>query len=220
MNAALRLLLAASLLACGGSPLPEPRILSVLPAQVFADEETLLVARVDAVAPFQVDYAQRSFSAETGATLSIGGTDFGPLDSQPGGLLVARLPPGLPVGAQDVRITLADGRSALAAGALQVAPARAIVAFAFDPIEEQQEGRTFPITVRAVGPEGTQFEGAVLLFDGADRPLSPPATGAFTRGVVTLDVTVNRNGSNIVLSARDGAGRVGFSNPFRVRPGN
>lgn len=218
MSPAPRLLLAACLLACGGSPLPEPRILSVLPAQVFADEETLLVARVDAVAPFQVDYAERTFTAETGATLSIGGTELGPLEAEPGGLLVARLPPGLPVGAQDVRITFADGRSALAPGALQVSPARATVAFAFDPIAEQQEGRTFPITVRAVGPEGAQFEGAVLLFDGEDRPLTPPATGAFTKGVVTLDVTVNRNGANIVLSARDGAGRVGVSNPFRVRP--
>lgn len=219
MNAARCLLLAASMLACGGSSLPEPRILSVQPGQVSVDEEVLLVARVDAVAPFRADYASGSLTADAGATLRIGATELGPMDAAPGGLLVARLPPGLPEGAQDVRITLADGRSAVAPGALQVAPSRAPVAFAFDPIPDQQ-GRTFSVTLRALGPEGEQFEGAVLLFDGMERPLSPPATGPFTRGVLTLQVTVNRNGSNMVLSARDGAGRVGISNAFKVSGSN
>lgn len=220
MIAPSRPLLAACMLACGSTSLPEPRILSVQPAQTFVDEEALLVARVDAVAPFEANYAEGTVSTDRGATLRLGATEVGPLEPAPGGLLLSRLPPGLPPGAHDVRITLADGRTALAANALRVAPSRAPVGFSFDPIDEQQQGRTFTITLRALGPEAAQFEGAVLLFEGTERPLTPPATGPFARGVATVEVTVDRLGVSIVLSARDGEGRVGFSNPFHVRARN
>lgn len=211
-------LAAATLLACGGSSLPEPKILSVQPSHVAADERAQLVARVDAVAPIEVDYATRELRSDTRATLQVGEQELGELEPAPGGLLVAQLPPGLPEGVKDVRITLADGRSAVAPGALRVGPPRATMAFAFDPIADQVAGRPFPVTIRATGAEADAFEGAVLLFDAQDQPLTPPATGTFVRGTTTLEVTVSTPGGNTVLSVRDGQGRVGFSTPFRVRP--
>ena len=215
-----RALVATCFLACGGSSLPEPKILSVQPSELATDESALLVARVDAVAPFEVDYATRELRTDARATLRVGNVELGELEAAPGGLLVAQLPAGLPEGTLDVRITLADGRSALAPGALRVGPSRATVAFAFDPIAEQVVGQPFTVTIRAIGADAERFEGAVLLFEGLDTPLTPPATDTFVAGVTSLQVTVNRPGPAVVLSVRDGQRRVGFSSPFRVRPGN
>jgi hypothetical protein len=218
MSPLLRVFILACALGCGASALPEPRILSVHPAQLASDESALLVARVDAVAPFEVDYATRELDTDGRATLRVGALELGALEPAPGGVLVAQLPRGLPEGVHDVRITLADGRSAVAPGALRVGPSRATVAFSLDPISEQVVGLPFTITVRALGAEPERYVGAVLLFEGADTPLSPPATGAFVEGVVQQEVTVSRPGAAVVLTVRDGEGRVGFSLPFRVRP--
>lgn len=205
-------------LACGAGPLPEPRILSVQPSALAADEEAQLVARVDAVAPFEVDYATRELRTDARATLRVGTLELGELEAAPGGLLVAPLPPGLPEGVHDVRITLADGRSAMAEGALRVGPPRATIAYAFAPIGEQVVDVPFDITLRALGPNADSFSGAVLLFEDRDLPLSPPATGAFEGGTVTQQVRVSKQGGQVVLRVTDGQGGVGFSNPFRVRP--
>ncbi|MBF5040833.1 hypothetical protein FGE12_00395 [Aggregicoccus sp. 17bor-14] len=217
MSALTRLLLACTLLACGQS-LPDPRILSVQPSQVAADEQATLVLRVDAVAPFEVDYNERTLAADSSATLWLGSVEIGPLERAPGGLLVGQLPAGLTQGEQDVRVVLADSRSATAPRALTIGPPRATVGFTFDPVAEQVRGQPFTVTLRAQGPSAASFNGVVLLFDGEGAPLTPPVTQAFVNGECTLQVTVDRVGPSMILGARDAAGRVGYSNPFRVRP--
>ncbi|MBN2475542.1 MAG: lamin tail domain-containing protein [Pirellulales bacterium] len=97
--------------------------------------------------------------------------------------------------------------------------------FTFDPVGTRQlASEPFPVTIRARdvgGEEILVYVGTVDL--GANShgglPVEPATTGAFAAGVWTGEVTVHATGADVELTAGDGWGHVGISDPFDLVAG-
>jgi ELWxxDGT repeat protein len=76
---------------------------------------------------------------------------------------------------------------------------------------QNQSNNTVTGFIGTVGLSGVGASGAIAM--------SPTTTTAFVAGVWTGSVTISTPTTNIVLTANDGAGRTGMSNPFTVGVG-
>ncbi|HLL06361.1 MAG TPA: hypothetical protein VK539_37670 [Myxococcaceae bacterium] len=229
MTRATGVLLLASLLgACEPGTLPSPSIVSVQPERVAEGGPSVLTIEVQAVLPITVDYHSRTADlASRGMKLFIAGEETDAAFSQQDGKLIAAVPTGLAQGAYDVQVAMEDGREAVREQAFSVVPQTelrdedvivrgGLTGFQIDPIGEQQAHVAFKVTVRALGPEASGFQGSGLL--RATKGAAPLTTHAFSGGVVQQELTLEQPGGNIVLLIEDSLGNKGISNAFRVRP--
>ncbi|MFQ6101258.1 MAG: FG-GAP repeat domain-containing protein [Anaerolineae bacterium] len=89
--------------------------------------------------------------------------------------------------------------------------------FAFDAIGDQTAGVAFSVTITAQDEHDntvTGYGGTASLTDTTGT-INPTATGSFTNGVWTGNVTITDAGSDVTITAEDG-GASGTSDPFDV----
>lgn len=221
MRAVNRRSLALSLVlcACGSSEQPLPSIVSVTPPSMAQNEKIVVTVVLEGTFPFKVDYASDSASLATSAQLGIADQRINLLRSEEKGKrLLAELDPGLPVGQQELRVELSDGRQVVLADGFEVKPPLDITNLTIDPITTQIRLRPFPIRVRVAGPDAELFRGQVKL--KVSRGLiTPPTCPAFKDGTCSVDVTLDdASGANVTITAEDYAGHTVTSNDFQLRP--
>lgn len=212
------LALALVMVACGPSAPPSPKLVSLFPSSVSASDSALVTLTMDATLPFQVDYGKSAISVDRTLTLDIGTTRLAPLDAPETGPLTFLVPSGLNPATYDVTLRLGDGRSATLLGGLTVTPGKWPTGFTFDTIPDQQKGRLFGVTLRALGPSATSFHGTV--FVGADHGtvVTPSRAGPFSDGVSIFAVTIRgASGNTLHLIVADVHGDTGVSNDFNVQ---
>ncbi len=92
--------------------------------------------------------------------------------------------------------------------------------FAIEPIADQQAGTPFAVSLRALDAnENTvEFGGTAQLADSTGS-LAPTSCADFSAGICTVSVTVTMAAAVDVLTASDGLGHNGQSNPFAVAAG-
>lgn len=92
--------------------------------------------------------------------------------------------------------------------------------FAIEPIADQQAGTPFQVSLRALDANDNtvEFGGTAQLADSTGS-LSPTGCADFSAGVCTVSVTVTAAEAANVLTAGDGLGHSGQSNPFAVAAG-
>jgi hypothetical protein len=204
----------------------------VEPERIPARGASVLTVQVSAVLPVSVDYhTQTVDTSQLGMTLLIAGQEAEIAFAEPDGKLTVAVPEGLSQGAYDVQLELADGREAVRVEAFSVVPndggeagmpgeimARGgLTGYQIDPIGEQVRGVPFKITLRAVGPAASSFQGTGVLRASRGRA-APITTGAFVGGVRQEELAVDKSGGQVFLMIEDTLGNKGLSNPFRVRP--
>ncbi|WP_338866240.1 hypothetical protein [Myxococcus stipitatus] len=93
-----------------------------------------------------------------------------------------------------------------------------ITGFEFIPVEEQQQGQPFVITVRALGPRAAEFEEKVdLSLNAGTGRVAPSSLDRFVGGVCVQSVTVDGQSTGAKLQVSDRFGVKGISNAFGVR---
>src|SRR5438128_493769 len=140
MRAVNRRTLALSLVlcACGSAEQPLPSIVSVTPPSMAQNERIVVAVELEGTFPFKIDYASDSASLATSAHLSVADQSIGLLRSEEKGKrLLAEIPPGLPVGPQEFRVELTDGRRVVFADGFEVTPPLDISNLSIDPITTQ-----------------------------------------------------------------------------------
>lgn len=221
------LLLACLLGGCEPGTLPPPSIVSVQPERVAEGGASVLTIEVNAVLPVTVNYHSGTADlASRGLKLFIAGEETDATFAQQDGKLVAAVPMGLAQGAYGVQVAMEDGREAVREQAFSVVPnvelrdedvivRGGLTGFQIDSIGEQVAHVPFKVTIRALGPEASSFQGTGVL-----RPTKGAAltTRAFSGGVVQQELTLEQPGGNIVLLIEDSLGNKGLSNAFQVRP--
>lgn len=198
---------------CGSTPLPSPLVESVSPTEAPTNVPTAITVQLQPAFPMTFDYAQRTVTLDTQVTLRLGDREL-TVEGVEAERLTAVVPAGLPLGTQDLRVTLADGREGVLSPGFTVLAAPS-AAFTFDEIPDQVVGVPFPITIHAAGSDATTFEGTVTLASGKGS-LLPLTSGRFTAGVRIEQVTLDKPGLNWV-TAMDSTGRQGSSATFHVR---
>jgi hypothetical protein len=242
MKRALGALLPLWLWACEPAPLPAPSIVSVVPEQVPAGFSSALSVKVSAALPLVVDYQSEAIDAEQLAlTVELAGQEVDIPFADRDGLLIVPVPEGLAPGDYDIRVSLADGRSASRERAFSVVPTPAFtgesdggmqedggaggilvdipdryVGFRFDPIEDQVRGAQFQVTLRAYGPAAETFQEPVKL-RASKGMVRTHTAGSFARGVQVEQISLSHPGLRVYLLAEDAKGRKALSNSFRVR---
>jgi hypothetical protein len=211
--------LALVLSACGSSEPPLPSIVSVTPASMAANENILLTVELAGLFPFKADYKADSAQLFTSAHLSIADQSFDILRSEEKGKrLLVEVPPGLPVGPQELRVDLTDGRQVVFADGFVVTPPLAIDNLAIDPITTQIRARPFNIRIRVAGPDAELFHSRVKLRVSRGT-ITPPVSGPFNDGTTLTEVTLDAaEGANITITAEDYSGHTVTSNDFRLSP--
>jgi hypothetical protein len=204
------------LLGCSQS-LPPVTIVSITPAGMVASEPTQVSVQVDAELAFQVDYGQGSATPDTEMEVLVGPQELGTGSYPPGGLAEGTLPTVLPDGTYNVTVKMGDGRMTIQPNAFTVDGGTWPFAYSVDSIADQRSGIPFSVTLRAVGPRGSNFGGNVLLRLLGDGSLAPTISGAFSTGVCTETVTVTGTGE-FTLLVSDINGGNGQSAPFTVTP--
>lgn len=215
-----RTTLAASLLLLSScnQQLPPLSIVSVAPRQMVPSQPTHVGVQVDAELAFQVDYGVETLSADTVMHVKVGPLELGTGTYPPGGLVEGTLPTVIAPGTYDVTVAMGDGREAIKANAFTVLDGGTWPsAYIINPVGDQRSAIPFPVTLRAVGPQATSFEGNVLLGIVGDGTMTPLISGAFEAGVRVETVTVTGTGE-FTLSASDIIGHNGQSAPFTVSP--
>lgn len=203
--------------ACNGSTLPPPTVVSVNPAVRPASSSGPVTITVDAVLPTQVDYGASAATVDDRLTLKIGPRTFGPPVWTDAGVVTDFLPSVLDQGHYDVTVTLGDGRFATAPGAFQVTAGDWPVGYTVDTIPSQTSGVPFGVTIRARGAPDGGYGGTVnLSVPGA--VVTPAVSGPFVAGVLVqvITVTVDTPGQ-FQLVVTDLASHFGTSLPFHVR---
>src|SRR5678816_9294 len=110
-------------LGCAGGPLPEPRIISVSPAALRADEAAQLRVVVEAVLPFSIRYpSSPEVTVEGAVDVIVGGRSLGRFGTGEDGIIRFGLPSILPEGTHDLALTWADGRTAVLSAGLRINP--------------------------------------------------------------------------------------------------
>lgn len=204
----------AALWLCGcGSTVPTPLVRSVSPTQAPTNVPTALTVQLEPLFPMTFDYGKRTVALNTQVTLRLGDREVS-VEGVEAQRLTAVVPAGLPVGAYDVRVTLADGREGVLSPGFSVLPAPE-AAFTFDEIPEQIVGEPFTVTIRARGPDAPRFQATVTLGSGKGL-VQPRTSGRFNAGVRTEQLTIDQPGLNWV-TATDAAGNTGASDPFLVK---
>ena len=223
------LILACFLGACETGELPPPSIVSVQPERVAEGGASVLTIEVKAVLPVTVSYHSRTADLSSqGMKLFIAGEETNAAFTQQDGKLIAAVPTGLAQGAYDVQVAMDDGREAVREQAFSVVPQAelrdedvvvrgGLTGFQIDPIGEQVSGVPFKVTLRALGPEASTFQGTAVVRDikGKDAAIT---TGAFSGGVIQQELTLEQSSGNAVLLVEDSLGNRGLSTGFRVRP--
>ncbi|HEX8703884.1 MAG TPA: hypothetical protein VF815_33945 [Myxococcaceae bacterium] len=226
MRATCALLVLCFLGACEPAELPAPAIVSVTPERIAEGGPSVLTIEVDAVLPVSVDYGSGTADLSP-LTLFIAGEETEVAFSPREGKFVTAAPAGLARGAYDVEVALADGRQAVRPQAFSVVAQAelrpedtvllgGLTGFKFDPIDEQVADVPFKVTLRALGPSASNFQGTGELSANKGQQM-PVTTDAFSGGVVQQQFTVGKPGK-VVLMFKDALGNMGVSNPFRVRP--
>jgi hypothetical protein len=198
-----------------------------MPERIAEGGPSVLTIEVSAVLPVSVDYGSKTATIPP-LRLFIAGEETEVAFSQQEGKLIASAPMGLARGAYDVQVALADGREAVREEAFSVVAQEelrpedivvrgGLTGFQIDPIGEQVVGVPFKITIRALGPGASSFQGTGVVRANKSQQ-APITTGAFSGGVVQQELTFDQPGAQIVLVVEDGQGNVGLSNPFQVRP--
>jgi hypothetical protein len=93
--------------------------------------------------------------------------------------------------------------------------------FVFDTVGSQVAGSAFSVTITALDSQGnivTSYGGMPTLSYSVGSVTPFSATGGFTDGVWTGDVTVTVAGASVSLGVDDGSGHTGESNLFDVDP--
>ena len=207
----------AAVLACNGSTLPPPGIISVTPAERPASSSGPLTIAVDAVLPTRVDYGASAVTVDDRLTLKVGPRAFGPPVWTDGGVVTEFFPSVLAEGRYDVTVELGDGRFASAASAFHVTAGAWPVGYTVDTIPSQESGVPFGVTIRARGAPDGGYGGTVTLKVPGAR-VTPTISGPFVAGVLVQVITVTVDDSGqFQLVVSDLAGHVGTSLPFRVR---
>jgi hypothetical protein len=213
-----RLASVAALLCLGCSDaLPPISIVSVTPAGMVASQPTPVSVQVDAVLAFQVDYGQSSVTADTRMQVLVGPLELGTGSYPPQGLVQGTLPTVLPPGAYNVTVMMGDGRAAVLPNAFSVDGGTWPAAYSIDPVGDQRASVAFSVTLRALGPQASRFEGNVLLRLLDDGTVTPSISGPFSSGVRMESVTITETGEVILLVSDINGGR-GQSAPFTVAP--
>ena len=101
----------AVVLACNGSTLPPPGIVSVNPAERPASSSGPVTITVDAVLPTRVDYGASAVTVDDRLTLKIGPRTFGPPVWTDGGVVTEFFPSVLAGAATTSRWSSAMGGS-------------------------------------------------------------------------------------------------------------
>jgi hypothetical protein len=158
------------------------------------------------------------------------------------GILVVPVPEGLAPGDYDIRVTLADGRSASRERAFSVVTAPTptetsdggtqedggtegvlvgstdrLAGFRFEPIGDQVRDAPFRVTLRAFGPASNTFLAPVKL-RASKGTVRTHTSGTFAQGVQVEQISVSHTSIHLYLLAEDAKGRKALSNSFRVRP--
>jgi hypothetical protein len=213
---------------CEPAVLPPPSIVSVEPERIAEGGPSVLTVQVSAVLPVEVNYGSETVeAAQLGMTLRIAGQQADIAFAEDNGKLVAAVPQGLTQGAYDVAVVLADGREAVREQAFSVVPPAALepgdgvvrgglTGYQIDPVGEQFVGVPFTITIRALGPGASSFQGMATLRASKSKQV-PLLTGAFTGGVRLEALSLDQPGDDIFLMIEDALGNKGLSNSFKVR---
>jgi hypothetical protein len=228
--------------ACEPATLPTPSIVSVEPERIPAGFPSPLSVRVSAVLPLTVDYQTQDIDpAQLAMTVELAGRAVDIPFADRDGLLVVPVPEGLAPGEYDIRVALADGRSALRERAFSIVATPTptgggdggtqedggtegvlvesqdqLAGFLFDPIEDQVWDRPFQVTLRAFGPASRSFQAPVRL-RASKGTLRTHAAGTFSAGVQVEQISLSHPG-RVYLLAEDAKGRKALSNSFRVGP--
>jgi hypothetical protein len=213
-------LLVALLCACEPeSPLPEPRILSISPAEQTTRESKLVTVRLDRDPRFFVDYGAQFARLIDQPTLRIGSQTVN-LERYLGhGQFEGTVGQGLTPGTYDVRVTLPDGRESTLAQAYRVKP---YVTFWLETVGPQVEDQPFTLTIHAAGPHAADYTGTVLvtLHKGPNMAPTSFRSGAFSGGLLRQPITIDSPGSHYTFSVKDEENSTAYSNTFRVDPKN
>lgn len=201
-------------LGCGGS-LPDPKIVSVTPAEATASSVVQLKVQLDAVLPSSANYGNGSAESDPRVTVFVGETNIGTALVDPKNLASLLVPTVLAPGAYDVRVVFGDGRAAVAPGSFTVTPGQWPASYTIDAIGTPTSDTPFPITIRAVGGTAATFTGNVTITVNKGS-VTPGVSGAFVNGVVTQNVTISGKGAGFVITVQDASGATGVSNAFRV----
>lgn len=207
------------LCACGSSEPQAAAIMSVTPQRVSRSECALLTVDLEGSLPVKLDYGKDSVELTGLVKVAVGGRDV-PVElvQQQGRRVQAHLYAGLPVGMHDVNVTLTDHQDLVSAGGLEVVGPLVLETFQIDPIPTQNREQTFPVTIRAIGPDAQKFQGRVLLRSNKGK-LEPEWSDPFQQGVLTQEVSIDVTGSNnLVIEMVDCEGRTVNSNVFRLAP--
>ncbi len=201
---------------CGSASLPDPKILSIIPANMVACEGTTVTVSVEAVLPTHLDYNKSEATAVPDLNLRIGPISIG-YQYAPGGILTGAVPPLLAPGPYDVGLQFWDGRpEAVLAQGFTVTPSPSPAGYSIDFIPDQMRNVPFPISISAQGPNAPLFECSVGL-SASVGTITPVATGRFQRGLRTQLVTLSTaSPSMVIIMVMDGRGNRGSSNQFRV----
>lgn len=202
--------------ACGWT-LPDPTIESITPNQIVQGDAPPITAAVEAVFPHSVDYGARSVELDPALILRIGTAPVEDARLNANGTITGTAPFGLPAGTYDVILELSDGRTGALPGAFVVSAGVFPEGYIIDPVGDQVAGQPFPITVRALGPNASAFNGAVQ-FTASPGAITPALSGPFTNGVRTEEVTLDTVSLSMVITVRDAAGHTASSNTFVVTP--
>ena len=146
------------LCACGSSEPPAAAILSVTPQRLSRSECALLTVDLDGALPVKLDYGKDSAKLTGLEKVAVGGRDV-PVElvEQQGRRINAHLYAGLPVGKHDVNVKLTDGQELVSPGGLEMTGTLVLETFHIDPIPAQNREQSFPLTIRAVGPDAQRF---------------------------------------------------------------
>ena len=243
MKRALGALLPLLLWACEPAPLPAPSIVSVEPEQIPVGFPSALSVKLSAVLPLAVDYQTQAIDPEQLAmTVELAGKVVDIPFADPDGILVVPVPEGLAPGAYDLRVTLADGRSASRERAFSIVAAPTptgggdggtqedggiegvlvgsndqLAGFRFTPIEDQVRRVPFQVTLHAFGPASNTFQAPVKL-RVSKGTVRTHKSGSFAQGVQVEHISLSHPSIHIYLLAEDAKGRKALSNSFRVKP--
>ena len=211
-------LLLALLCACAPeAPLPEPRILSISPAEQTSRESKTITVQLDMEPRFFVDYGAQSASLIDQPTLMIGSQTVN-LERYLGhGQFEGTVDAGLPVGTYDVKVVLPDGRESTLAQGYRVKP---YVTFWIETVPTQIQNQPFTLTIHAAGPNKANYTGTVqvTLFKGQNMAPSIFRSGAFSGGLRREQITIDMPGSNYTFMVKDEEKSDAYSNTFRVDP--
>jgi hypothetical protein len=211
--------LALLLWACGSSEVPLPSIVAISPERMSTSENILLTIELDGPLPFKVDYGKSSAEVLTSALVGIANQELRVIRVEEAGRrVIAEVMPGLPVGPQDLRVVLEDGREAVLERGFEVTPPLDITDFRIDPIATQLRLRPFTIMIRAQGPDAALFRGRVKL-STSKGTITPSVSGPFNAGECLQEIIVDETGgANVAILVEDYAGHTGISNTFRLDP--